>query len=190
MSTRGILMSEISVLALLEGRKTETRRLKSREKPGDTLYVREAWKAAYRRRSDDALQVIYRADGRQAYLPVPPDKIVRLRRAWRLGRFMFRFMARDWLRVEAVTPQMLHDIDAAAAIREGIFNCEGLWYYVGGGIGYPDPVTAYANWWDALHGADPAVEWAANPGVYAVRYQVLRDDPYNLISEPPILGED
>jgi hypothetical protein len=180
---RGVLMREDSVLALIAGRKTETRRLASARPLGsidDILYVRETWKAAYQRKSDWALQVIYRADGRQVYLAVPPDKTVQTRDAWRSARYMFRFMARYWLQIEEIIPQALQDIDPKGAIHEGIFNEDGLWYYVPDGLAYPDPVAAYAAVWDSLHRrGDKAHLWEANPEIVTYRFAVIREDPYN-----------
>lgn len=147
---------------------------------GDTLYVRESYKAAYRRNRDGALQVIYRADGRMVYLVEPKGTVARLGDYWRSGRFMFRFMARYWLRVVSVTPEPLHAITEEAARREGIFNHGGLWYAPGGDSGHDSPVEAYRAWWDLLHGGDPASEWAANPEVWAIRFEVERTDPYHL----------
>jgi hypothetical protein len=146
---------------------------------GDTLYTRESYKAAYRRKRDGAIQVIYKADGRQVYLPVPEGKEVRLSDHWRPGRFMFKFMARYWLRVVSVMPGPLQAITETGAQREGIFNQGGEWWIPGGDIGYRDSIEAYRAWWDSMHGGT-IWHWKANPEVWAIRFEVLRADPYNL----------
>jgi hypothetical protein len=180
-------MCENCVLALLDGRKIEEARPVHNGLlggPGDLLYVRESWMAAHRRR-DNALQVIYRVDGRQVYLTVPDGKAVRLRDTWRSSLHMPQFMARLWLRIDEVVSQHLQEIDPEGAIRRGIFQGadDGLWRFGPDDLGFDDPVMAYGDLWDGTHGKDPILCWEANPQVEVTRFTVIRDDPYDLIAE-------
>ena len=133
---KGILFKGEMVRAILEGRKTQTRReckspgQKASWNVGDILYVKETWGVGTR---PDPYQgavsgIEYRAD--EAYL----DQYANLRifpfddfdcekyegRGWRPSRFMPKAIARIWLKVTNVRVERLLDISEADAIAEGI----------------------------------------------------------------------
>lgn len=104
MTARPILFRADMIRAILEGRKTQTRRSVQPQSPrpvscpwgskGDTLWVREAW------------SVVYRADG---------EKIGR----WLPSIHMPRAASRLLLSVTDVRVERLHDITGIGAFLEG-----------------------------------------------------------------------
>src|SRR5690606_5408595 len=109
---RPILFSAPMVLAILDGRKTVTRRLGSRYQVGDLLWVKETWMPI---NNIDEVIVLYRADngkGVARWSEIPHD--------WRFPKaaargnvsplFMPKWAARIWLEVTAVRKERLQDI--------------------------------------------------------------------------------
>nr|WP_053000396.1 hypothetical protein [Sphingomonas sp. Y57] len=129
MTDRPIIFSGPMVRALLDGRKTQTRRLASsplrRCQVGDRLYVREHWKVptAYDDLAPSDLggeeAVRYLADGAIANL-WGGDRTT-LFGKHRQGMHMPRWASRLMLIVEDVRFQRLQEISEADAIAEGLF---------------------------------------------------------------------
>ncbi len=169
-----IIFSAPMVLALLAGRKTQTRRLAWREpiyrigaspwqrvQPGDRLWVREAFTTTQHGKA------VYRADaGDQtgarwtSIQPGDPEKEV----LWRPSIHMPRWASRLTLNVTEVRVQRLHDMDNNNALHEGtpdLRTMENGW----------DLRTCFAHLWNSLHGPDA---WAANPEVVALTFTVAQ----------------
>jgi hypothetical protein len=189
MTDRPILFSAQRILALLDGRKTQTRRpawrmnctnrvawsptIWQKAQPGDRLWVRECF--SFSTIGEDPW---YWADGN-------PDN----------GDFcrpkpsihMPRWASRLTLVVTDVRRQRLQDISDADVVAEGItaeevivdVRCYGgppveitatRYFYDGCDVeGFEFAVDAYAGLWDHLHGAGA---WEANPEVVALSFQV------------------
>ena len=194
------------VCALLDGRKTMTRRLAwrykvdvesgdlrwpspwQRVKPGDRLWVKEAWQYARKQycacpqpsepspcddwhegigcRSDRE-GIVLRADGDQA--PI-----------WHPSIHMPRWASRLTLIVTATKIERLQDISYVDAHREGVEDMNALgtgvprWRnYEGTGASawFFDSRQSFASLWRTLHGPD---SWAANPEVVAISFRVIR----------------
>ncbi len=182
------------VRALLEGRKTQTRRalrapygtleyladeswrpICTKVYPGDRLWVKETWSHTGTGvwTTQDVLRardgkVIYRAD----------DEI--LGAGWFPSIFMFRHLSRLTLTVTDVRVQRLQDISEADAIAEGIElstehpNC----WKRGKLTGDQNFVTvtgcpklAFRSIWESINGPDA---WYANPWIYAISFDVQR----------------
>ncbi|KRE02285.1 hypothetical protein ASE63_07965 [Bosea sp. Root381] len=194
-----ILFSAPMVRALLDGRKTQTRRilkpqpgddgkyhdLKSayralRIMRGDHLWVREAYRAELRfdwtkpRDLSVGVPIYYAAD------PDPRDSEPGCAGKLRPSMFMPRWASRLTLTVTDVRVQRVHDISEADAWSEGCR--QGHADDVGGffpaeepdpsGIGYRGWDNArdwYADLWDAINGKDA---WDANPWVAAYTFTV------------------
>lgn len=181
MTDRPIIFSGPMVRALLDGRKTQTRRVvKSRGgisvcdgsavvpyTPGDRLWVREsvAWVSGQGWR--------YRADN---------DDLNNKRENGEVGRWHLssRLASRITLTVTEVRVQRLWLITNNDAIAEGIkpqyqrAAQEGGavlgWGYDGlSGYGPGTPKAAFALFWNSLHGPDA---WEANPWVVACTFTV------------------
>jgi hypothetical protein len=175
MKDHPIIFSAPMVLALLAGRKTQTRRLAwrtriereegrisglqipsawQRVKPGDRLWVREAHK-----RSDTRAD--YKADWHATDLH---------RFTWQPSIHMPRWASRLTLTVTEVRVQRLQEISEADAMAEGAPCCTTD----GEGAFFEDAkrgthVCGFAGLWNSLHGPDA---WAANPEVVALTFTV------------------
>ena len=188
------------VRALLDGRKTMTRRLAwrykvdvesgdlrwpspwQRVKPGDRLWVKEAWQYARKQycacpqpsepspcddwhegigcRSDRE-GIVLRADGDQA--PI-----------WHPSIHMPRWASRLTLIVTATKIERLQEISDDDSLAEGVdlngavaghdFNIDHEWWPGG-------PRRQFERLWRSLHGPD---SWDANPEVIALTFRVVR----------------
>lgn len=156
MAEHGILFSPKMVAAILAGAKTVTRRLEAHDaRPGDLLWVREAWaipcpeRDAWR--TTPAADVVYGSTA-----PVPEG--------WRRrhARFMPKIYARLWLLVEDVREEPLLAIDDADAVREGVLTLDA-------GAGATNPRVRFAELWDSLHAVD--APWATNPRVFRIAFR-------------------
>jgi hypothetical protein len=113
-----IIFSTPMVQAIIEGRKTMTRRVpcKNPYMPGDILWVRETWAEANGitdpSKENPKEHFIYKA-GFMLYKNAK----------WRSPRYMPRKAARLFLRVTASRPERLTDISIEDAIAEG---CTGI----------------------------------------------------------------
>lgn len=199
MTDRPIIFSAPMVQALLDGRKSQTRRLLRVATPfdpddeidapvcsgfiepqyrrGDRLYVREAHALVG---SVDPGWLLYRADGYESEckrhgfdIPYPPESKVR----WRPSIHMPRWASRLTLIVTDVRVQRLQDISADDAVAEGIEALgEGgpnrfSLEVSNGWTNDPNAVPLFRTLWNSLHGPDA---WTANPWVAAVSFDVRR----------------
>lgn len=177
MADRPIIFSGPMVRALIEGRKTQTRRVmkpydkipgtfRSLYKPGDRLWVRETWRTSYTndyyvealgrtpRASDldpEATGIEYLADGENE-----------LSGKTRAAIHMPRWASRLTLIVEEVRVQRLQDISEPDVWAEGLSINPGP-------PGYAQ--EEFAELWNSLHGPEA---WAANPWVAALTFRVER----------------
>lgn len=193
MADRPIIMSGSMVRAILDGRKSMTRRvLKDQDTwnrvgdailkrypnqkaglpyaVGDRLWCRETW------HMDKRGGVIYRADA---------ESVI----SWRSPIHMPRARSRLTLTVQSVRVERLQEISEADAVAEGIEHvtttAAGRFYRnynspAGG------PMMAYGSFrslWSSLHGPDA---WAANPWVIVIGFS---SEPRN-IDSPSATGED
>ena len=168
---RPILFSGAMVRAILEGRKTQTRRALNRNKlyngfafddpriaracpygqPGDRLWVRETWHLW----GPPEHQILaYRADYED------PDSYT-----WRPSIFMPRGYSRLMLEVVGARVERVQDISETDAIAEGMQS-----------PGIPAATTnraAFARLWDEINGAR-GYGWEANPWVWVVEFKKVR----------------
>jgi hypothetical protein len=178
MKERPILFSAPMVRALLDGRKTQTRRIvkhrptmievdgvtvhgKKQKCPygqaGDRLWVRETWQLFPR--IEGASRIYYRASC------TAPSVLDDWR--WTPSIHMPRWASRILLEVTAVRVERLQAISRADAAAEGICFPEGepkppgyrcdRW-----------PEENFAGLWDSINGAGA---WAANPWVWVVEFR-------------------
>lgn len=152
MTARGIIFSAESVRAILDGRKSQTRRLSKGQhfacphgEPGDRLWVREEWAIGDPLRFVDHCRdgVAYRAvDGNQ------PHSTER----WRSPLFMPRWASRITLEITRVRVERLQAIGEDDARAEGAAS-----------------VAEYAGVWDAINRRK--APWALNPWVWAIEFR-------------------
>jgi hypothetical protein len=190
MTDRPIIFSGPMVRALLDGRKTQTRRLAWRDlpttdgayagqitrrkpspwqarKPDDRLWVREA--CFYANGSDSW---VYRADGQELRDCIGTMNPERLR--WIPAIHMPRKASRITLLVEAVCVERLQDISREDALAEGATSkpsCYGFgnryegwsmdWKEPAADWALCDPVSAFGSFINELHGGP---HWNIKPG--------------------------
>jgi hypothetical protein len=189
-----ILFSTPMVQAILEGRKTMTRRIIKKVpagkdiddvhiniladvkcpygNPGDLLWVRESFfdAADYKNApifSNTEGNYIYKAD----------TDFIGCHK-WKPSIHMPKAAARIWLEVTHVTAQLLHDITEEDAIAEGIEQIKGYTFQMyknyrpehGPNDGYQHAPSSFMSLWKKINGAD---SWKANPFVWCVEFKVL-----------------
>lgn len=170
MKERPILFSAPMVRAILEGRKTMTRRVIKPQRSewalvegcqekilscpygqvGDRLWVKETFRTdAY---IDERVE--YRATPTveaqvESYDPMPK---------WKPSIFMPRKHSRITLEITGIRVERLKDITEEDAIREGINNMGSVMRHVG----------FFQDLWESINGPD---SWEANPWVWVVEFK-------------------
>jgi hypothetical protein len=200
MADRPILFSGPMVRALLDGQKTQTRRLATNQNVrrieiGDRLYVRETWTATFwtpedidgpprefwatprdERTKDQMSDIYFRAteEVRPHGLGFVPEK------QWTPGIHMPRWASRLTLGVTGKQTHALRTIHETDAIAEGVFpqlarsdhEADGRpWVSREGGRRFGLPHEAFADLWDEINPVHP---WASNPDVVALTFTVHR----------------
>lgn len=192
MTDRPIIFSGPMVRALLDERKTQTRRLATsplrRCEIGDRLYVREAFTATFwtpddidapprelwatpdaERTAQFCSERYYRLDEEGKRLGFIPEV------QWTPSIHMPRWASRLTLTLTEVRLQRLQDITDVDAIREGIIGVQtdGLSHYGTNPTDavWPKPARAFRNLWDGLH-TKPGETWAYNPEIVALTFTV------------------
>lgn len=191
MTDRPMIFSAPMARALLDGRKTQTRRvLKPQPRkvnrigvewpdgyrdyegtripyhPGDRIWVRETWAEGRDAPAPDgAIFPIYAANwgnrGSQGYELMKP---------WRSSMFMPRKYSRLTLIVTNVRVQRLHEISEEDAISEGVGPT-----LVSPDGGSAPHVETYIELWNSLN-AKRGYPWASNPWVCALTFDVIRQN--------------
>lgn len=188
MKERPILFSGPMVLAILEGRKTQTRRVcKARDEikvhpngqvlahggflpelvcpygqPGDRLWVRETFRI--RGGDEYAYQkhqgsVVYR-EGCELIDSGP----------WKPSIFMPRWASRITLEIEAVRVERVQDITEEDALAEGCtrdFGPDGSTHW---GAGLVEAKTNYQVLWESIN-AKRGFGWGKNPFVWVIQFK-------------------
>ena len=184
MKERPILFSGAMVRALLDGTKTQTRRLCKLSvhagmpepemasllaccpygQPGAQLWVREAWRSGrltdrFPPREMTPHPVWYEADG-----PASQACNGKLRP----GMFMPRWASRITLEVSGVRAERLQSISHEDAWDEGIRpGADGLYSCPNASFA-ETPIDAYRQLWEHLNGAK---SWAENPWVWVLCFR-------------------
>lgn len=202
MSVREIpmLFQRPMVLALLAGRKTQTRRFSFKGKPGDLIWVRESWRTyvsldltkpvdLWSPEEERGAAFFYEAGGGMFISRGVGD------RTWgqdderlpegagkrRSSLHLPRWGSRLTLRVTDVREEPLASISEADAIAEGILPVESnrwpapqwtIYLPDGRHTTTPDPRFSYETLWRAIHGED---SWRENPTVKVVSFDVMRE---------------
>lgn len=167
MVERPILFQGPMVRAILDGRKTETRRLASnphaaRIQPGDMLWVREAWARAYVTQAMEEWFVYREADNSTDYGG-----------PWKPSIHMPRAASRILLRVTGVHVEPLQAITEDGARAEGVEQDTDGWR------DYQMPTTqccasawdSYRTLWNAINPKNP---WDSNPSVRVIQFERVR----------------
>lgn len=178
---RGIIFNGPMVRAILDNRKTQTRRLikldgwipgdpvyETRDgdfvpietmcpyRIGDFLWVRETWSCERWKNIDGGEgwrrgTLRYRADGNSDG-------------PWRSSRYMPKWAARIWLRVTGIRVEQVQDISEENAIAEGVAEINPSDY------GERDDTMRgrFGTLWDSIHGAEA---WERNDWIWAILFE-------------------
>lgn len=192
MSTqRPILFSTLMVHAILEGRKTQTRRtVKYPAKDGEhgwhpvnagmeyrpggssrpscpygrrdhILWIRESWNTPVLFDGGEP-EYVYKADGDiQKYASGK----------WKPSIHMPKAACRIFLQIKSVRVERLQDISEEEAIAEGIkFDSDSGYYFVGDIIMEQSAVDAFKKLWIHINGEE---SWNSNPWVWVVEFKKI-----------------
>ena len=165
MKETGLIFKAPLVRAILEGRKTQTRRVLRNQraydlgkaplgKPGDRIYVRETFS-----QHPEWGQLAFRADGEEfedadGWLWEPK---------WMPSIHMPKDLARIWLEITGVRVERIQEIIPDDCIAEGAWPVEQREL----GRGH-EAVSAFRELWESTGG-----DWDANPWVWAIDFKVL-----------------
>jgi len=191
-----ILFSTPMVLAILDGRKTMTRRVVKTDRdglataagllvepdndwcagklikppyhPGDILWVRETWGVGIQASGG----IVFKANFQDKRAPLADGQ------KWRPSIFMPREAARIWLRVTDVRVERVQDITENDAMAEG---CSGVVCEhsnsINGGCSdcmntgwFEPPELEFMDLWDKLN-AKRGYGWHTNPWVWVIGFE-------------------
>lgn len=197
---RPILFSGAMVRAILEGRKTQTRRVVSTRgfdpyvksindqgriapnvcdcylKTGDRLWVRETWFDNCPGYGPENSELHYRADGMPDF--EGEEKGIR----WKPSIYMPRWASRITLEIVSVRVERLNDISAVDAELEGVAHTE-FWtpkemndrpfeekWWDDFHFWSHYPQIVFKRLWESIYGEG---SWEANPWVWVVEFKVV-----------------
>lgn len=184
---RPILFSTPMVEAILDGRKTQTRRARGATfqnfeefarikcpygKPGDRLWVRETWQITnFLHPSDENYGYIYKAseNGKDWQENTEEWK-------WKPSIHMPKAAARIWLEITETRLEQLQDISKEDAIAEGIEPvADGYKNYMPklsstSQFCWPTAYHSFKSLWESINGAE---SWDLNPWLWVVKFKVL-----------------
>ena len=193
MTDRPILFSAPMIRALLDGRKTQTRRLAWRHdlvlpndpiptiwqsvKLGDRLWVRETW-AAHRNWDNVPPSKIEHPDYAGIWYATSPPRVTPYGK-WRPSIHMPCWASRLTLVVTATKRERVQEISNDDAVAEGAFESGRIgddpmhdrWTMTGEGWRWPVPWHAFQVYWQSLH-TKPGARWEDNPEVVALTFTV------------------
>lgn len=190
MKERPILFKDEMIRAILEGRKTQTRRVVKLPKnhvwgsfsvdklrcpygkPGDRLWVRETWRHIDGGVMCDAAggvidafepETIYRADRKN------------LNRRWKPSIHMPRWASRIMLEITGVRVERLRDISYQDAQAEGVQTetADPWFYHISTernvyDFAADEPQGSFRKLWESINGAG---SWNKNPWVWVVEFK-------------------
>ena len=179
---RPIIFNTEMVQAILDGRKTQTRRvIKNPEKLeglmlsgeeenwcpygkiGDRLWVRETWANILELSPEKNL--VYKATDWKGWLEYEVEPI-----KWSSPLFMPRWASRITLEITNIRVERLQDITEEDAEAEGI-----SWSHSGGPFDNPEIIGAienFAYFWDSLN-AKRGYPWDSNPWVWVIEFKKI-----------------
>lgn len=186
MNERPILFSGPMVRAILDGTKTQTRRVVKPQPKGEVEFIRESyagpgWYVAAKPHTDDYyVRCPYGVPGdrlwvretwalpyKENWLEAKDDIVYRASPRdsstpvkWVPSIFMKRWMSRILLEIEDVRVERVQDISEDDALDEGIDN-------------YDDPARqVFADLWDSIN-AKSGFSWESNPWVWVIKFKTI-----------------
>jgi len=188
MKQRPILFSTIMVQAILQGRKTQTRREVKPQpnitdgrdiaftlnkwtygQPGDVLWVRETYFPVFKHIHAPLFQ------GQSKYMYKADEAFIGEHK-WKPSIHMPKAAARIWLQITNVRVERLHDISQEDAKAEGIerISIDNIGYrwkdYEPTDSWYLFAVASFWSLWRKINGVD---SYNANPWVWVIEFQPI-----------------
>ena len=176
---RPILFSGPMVRAILDGRKTVTRRIVRGVEmprcpygsPGDRLWVRETWCLAHPDYHDTDREAGSRPvkDGRFCFYAATDDVDTGDGSPWKPSIHMPRWASRITLEVVCIRVERLQEIDEVDILAEGV-TVDVVAKLTG--TPWADMPTLHHAWerlWDSING--DRASWASNPWVWRVEFR-------------------
>lgn len=192
MKERPILFSGPMVRAILEGRKTQTRRIVNPQPfpwkmethrgelfvldggwrpfckvpygcPGDLLWVRETWRCRGGREYE------YQKHQPSILYRCDAEVVDYCTAVWRPSIFMPRWASRITLEIESVRVERLHDITEEDAKAEGVSESMSCGY-LDNGTSSCSPRCKFKNLWQSINGKG---SWDLNPWVWMIQFKRL-----------------
>ena len=162
-----ILFSTEMVRAILDRRKTQTRRILKEIKNegcpygkiGDRLWVREPFcdaDPAYFDKKGNLVQYAYKADN----YPIGTFK-------WKPSIFMPKKASRITLEITNIRVERLNDISEQDAIAEGVEECDDK-YHDDCQYGSIGNICSYKTLWESINGQG---SWGQNPWVWVIEFK-------------------
>ncbi len=189
-----IIFSTPMVRAILDGRKTQTRRVIKPNiiekgtnwfwnpnenvnlapyKPGDVLWVRETWATV----SSGIIE--YRAKYKEPYTGSTEIDHIGKKITWRPSIHMPREAARIFLKVTNVRVERVQDITEEDARSEGVkdpYEYQSPEYYEQPSLrGFEINKSAFAGCWDSIY-SKRGYGWDTNPWVWVVKFERISKD--------------
>ncbi|MDR2594568.1 MAG: hypothetical protein LBC87_07350 [Fibromonadaceae bacterium] len=177
-----IVFSTPMVRAILDGRKTQTRRIKYKCEIGDILWVRETFTKDLRT-----------ADSEWDYRADIPDYIANRKSPkihWKSPYYMKGYLARLFLKVKNLRVEKLQDITETDFLAEGIIETKsedildykektcGIYRYENFGSAYNTAKDAYKALWDNLN-AERGYSWKNNPTIKVIEFErAIIENPF------------
>ena len=173
MKEHPILFNSENVRAILEGRKTQTRRVATRAiskwEVGDRLWVRETW---WTPPHNWRLPEPEKNPTLVSYKEIVVSNcgtLAAARQTWLPSIFMPRWASRITLEIVRVRVERLEEITQEDVIAEGISR-----YTLARGcasLNPPDPRWKFIELWDSLN-AKRGYGWAVNPWVWVIKFKM------------------
>jgi len=179
---KGILFKPDMIKAIVEGRKTVTRRVclgqrelsnihdfpiwNARYQAGETVYIKEAcciW--CYQR--DGVKDACYKTDEDGMELPAPITHCSQPQK-WRSPLFMPAWAARYFIQITGVRAERLQEI----RITPSECRLEGSYWATD-----PDDEGGFINLWDSINKEHP---WSSNPFVWVYTFRKV-DKPVGIV---------
>lgn len=187
-----ILFSAPMVRAILEGRKTQTRRIWKQPTDlvlkGDYLYkdahaAKDGWNPIAREeiicpygRTGDHLWVreTFSDNGKRGFLYRATDGEML---KWKPSIYMPRRASRIDLLIKTVRVERLHDITEEDALAEGVqddlIGTDFSSPPPGPGVYIAGPITWFAQLWSRINGIE---NWRENPWVWVIEFERIKND--------------
>ena len=172
MKDRPLICCGQLVRAILDGRKTQTRRVtKPQPKDGETMDVECLPFFCPYGKVGDRLWVKekHAFGGNGVFFPDSCDGTVRI--AWTSSRFMPKKFARIWLEITNIRVERVQDITEKDAIAEGVEVCFQH-------SPHHKKRASFSLLWDSLN-AERGFGWYKNPWVWVIEFKRVLNDPAN-----------